>query len=124
MKVLLIIALCIACIGAVPRQSDQPEENEAATKALKKYLSENFGGMSIDWYEAIRQVSVRGDTAIITTNLDSGYGLAQRVCSGVSGYVFSRDNMHVALQKVKILGKDKKVLIFRQKLADKCSPDN
>lgn len=135
-KLLTTAILCLTCASTFAlTQSDKPmaqtsvagkaagdDENVQATREMKRYMVVNFGYQKIPWYEAIRSLSIQGDTVIVTTDLEEGEPLVQSVCGRISMYVYAPENPFPEVVKVKIFGRDSKVLVYRQKLFDDCAP--
>jgi hypothetical protein len=118
-KLLATAILCLLCVTTFAQ--DIPE-NVKATREMKRYMVVNFGYQKIAWYDAIRSLSIQGDTVIVTTDLEEGQPLVQSVCGRISMYVYAPENPFPEVAKIKIFGRDNKVLIYRQKLYDDCAP--
>lgn len=98
-------------------------ENPRQTEALRTYMKENFGlpGFETSWYGSITSASVRGTTAVLSTNLTAGDTRAQGVCSGASGYIFSNQNRGLGIASVRVVGANGADLIHRRGINGRCS---
>ena len=124
----LTVAIMIAsgtfdCLGSAFAKAQEESERPEVAKKIQQYLANNFGmkGYKTSWYDNIVGVTLRGETVIVRTNLDSKEEKASRICGAVSGFVFSNENRSLSLKNVQVYGSDGQLLINRRGLSERCS---
>jgi hypothetical protein len=104
--------------AAPPVGTPRPAPAESKATLVRTYLDANF--QSTSWYPHIKDISVRGRTVAVSTDLPGKGQTAFSICSGVSGFVFARLNESLDLQNVEIDGASGRIIAGRVGYSDTC----
>jgi hypothetical protein len=121
----ILLILFISCGGQsstsennVSEKNPPPvSENGSMTSKLKKDVQEGFNMTS--WYRHIKNISVKGSTIEVVTNLTTADKSAQTICGAISGNYYMYDNS-TQNETLKLYGQNNKLLLERNGISNQC----
>lgn len=100
-----------------------PTENSAASKEIKKCLAGDFArpGYKTAWYDDIVEISVRGNTINVMTDLASAERKSNSICAAVASCVIAVTKNPSSLGAIEVYGQGGRLLSRRIGIDGKCS---